>query len=229
FSTTSWTARDIGKTFQYRVRIRFLNPIFGAAPTQVDPKHPEEAWIVELPGAWSEPSEPIAIEPVVRFFFVGAGFGDRANFKLYRWIYGKWYRIRSAAFEVGDAIATERLLAIEVPGPKGRDAISIPGRKKVSFNTGATVVDVFEAATRHLGVTRTTQKLLYQEYRSRRLSSRLAVNDRLGADRFWSEAKKGDRERPVSRRPRPERWPEREPERRPDRRPRPDELEPMVR
>jgi hypothetical protein len=176
---------DIGKTFQYRVRVKFFNPVFNADPGDLDPKHLDEGWMVELPGAWSKPSDPITIEPVVRFFFVGR-FGNKANFKLYRWTFGRWYQIPNQAFEVGDAISVEKQLDIEIPDARG--VVRLPKKQLVQFNSGATMVDVFDATVRYGGAERRTEEMIYQDQLKNELGSRISVIDKDDAAKFWADA-----------------------------------------
>jgi len=217
---------DIGGTFQYRVRIRFLNPIFGAARNEVDPEHLDEAWRVEVPGSYSEPSEPIYVEPLVRFFFVGRSVGGKGNFRLFRWIYGDWREVRSAAIGVGELVSITRKLKITVPNTKSRRADEVPKSVPVTFNTGASVVDVFTTTTQHHGVVRNSEKLVYRDARTNQLHSRLHVEDGEAAQRFASgiKAEKDEAETPRTR---TERRPRQEfPDRRGPRRPREDDRPP---
>jgi len=205
---------DVGKTLQYRVRVRFLNPIFGAARSELDPEHVAEAWVVEVPGPYGEPSDEITIDRLVRFFFVGRSFGDKANFKLYRWIYGDWREIRSAAFGIGESINISRTMKLEIPVNPGKRPEEFPRSMKVSFNTGAAVVDVMTTTTQYHGVIRNSDKLVYWESAANRLESRMSVEDRDAATRFLQliKAEKGQGKAGAQPEKRPR---EREPGRRP--------------
>lgn len=196
---------DAGKTFRYRIRARFFNPIFGVARDQVNPEHLADAWKVELPGQWSEPSNPVTIDPIVRFYFIGKGIGDKANFRLFRWIHGTWQELRSVAFDVGEEIAAERPLPIEIPVGKGQ-RVRPPGNIRIDFDPGATVVDVMGTQMVYQGVTRATEKLVFSDRAASSLGTRLSVVDRDEVTRFLNSLKED--QKPTKRRPRVEPKPE---------------------
>jgi len=191
---------DVGKTFRYRVRIKFLNPIFGAKAEQIDPKHPEEAWQVELPGAWSDPSKPVTIEPLVRFYFTGR-LGERTNFVLFRWVYGVWHETR-AEFTIGDSVVPlpDRNEAVEIPAAGGgRQKLTFS--KPVSYNAMVTVVDAFDARIRHPDIERPTAKLVYYDQVTNKLGVRYSLIDTDDSVRFRNETRQPETGVPAPRQP----------------------------
>jgi len=132
------TAADAGKTYRYRVRVRFLNPIFGAAISMIDPKHQEEGWIYQLAGRWSEPSEPVTMPELVKYFFVGQSPGNKANFVIKRWRYGEWYTAKSVTVGIGEAVTAERNETIKAKDRKGQ--LVVVKKDKISYDTGGVVL-----------------------------------------------------------------------------------------
>lgn len=184
-------AADVGKTYQYRVRVKFFNPIFNGPSGQTKP---EERYLIEIPGAWSEPSDPITVAPLVRFYFTGkfnTGTADRANVELHAWKHGWWYRTK-ASFEIGDQIRTESSQDIYIPADGGAAPLKFP-KEKINFDAGATVVDLGMGTTRYSGNLRPTERLLYWNNLTSQLESRLAWDDknRAGQDLKKEEAETG--------------------------------------
>jgi hypothetical protein len=175
--TDELSVKDVGKTYQYRVRVLFFNPIFGA---DLAASNPNERYVIEVPGEWSEASAAITLAPIVRFYFVGR-FGDKANIELHRWIYGRWHRTKGA-FDVGDPISIERSEDIKIPGKQGD--ITLPNREKVQYDAGATVVDIMSSAIRFSGSINQTDKLVYLKHLTNTLAARLVFLDKnaLGRD-----------------------------------------------
>lgn len=133
------TMNDAGKTYRYRLRVRFLNPIFGAPAGMVDPKHQNEGWIFQLVGRWSEPSEPVTMPELVKYYFVGQSPGNRANFIIKRWRYGEWYSVKGISVGIGDAVTAERSETIKAKDRKGQLVVIKP-KDKLSYDTGGVVV-----------------------------------------------------------------------------------------
>ncbi|MBN2584800.1 MAG: hypothetical protein JXL80_17180 [Planctomycetes bacterium] len=184
---------DLGKTFQYRVRVRMFNPLFGALPQN---SVPEERYVVEVPCNWSEPSESITVDPAVKFFFVGRAqvFGGevKANVDMFRWIHGKWYHAKAVQFDVGSPIAYSKVFDIEVPDKKNW---VVAGRARIDFISSATVVDVTEATTIYSGQERTVNKLVYSTAMDDgSLSSRIDIEDRDSRGAF-EKSRKEEEER----------------------------------
>lgn len=183
------TERDAGKIFRYRVRMRFLNPIFGVPANVIDPKAPKEGWQVEVVGPWSEPSSPVTLPPVVRYYFTSQVFGSKANFTLFRWKYGEWYTAKGVSVGVGDAITTERSETIRVKDLRGLE-VKLPQKMKISYDTGGVVVvdlTTGEALVPGVGK-RPSQKVILYDPVTGTLESRLAENDKLAADKFARES-----------------------------------------
>jgi len=186
---------ELGKAYQYRVRIKFFNPIFGASR---DESLSKERFVVEVPGNWSEPSEPITVDPVVKFYFVGRaqtfGGGTKANIDLYRWIHGKWYAARAVQFEIGDPVTHVKRLPLEIPTKKGMVKMEV--KTPLSFRANATVVDVLEASTMVSGMQQTANKLIYRSGRDdNRLVSRVDKKDRDLRGKFLKEIREREEKR----------------------------------
>lgn len=179
---------DLGKTYQYRVRIKFFNPIFGAPPEEAKA---DQRFVVEVPGNWSQPSAPITVEPVVKFYFAGraqAFNGEtKANIDLFRWKHGKWYIAKAVQFEIGDPIAYVKRLPLEIPTKRGM-VKKMEVKTSLSFRANAVVVDVLEATMMVSGRRQKANKLIYRSgTEDNRLASRLDRKDRDKRGRFLKE------------------------------------------
>ena len=184
------SSNDVGRTFRYRVRIRFLNPMVGLPAEQIDKKHPEEALMVELAGPWSDPTDAITLPTVTRYFLLG-GFRDQANFALFRWYLGSWHRAKSVAFLVGDVLQHQAAEEVSTPRLKG-DPEKLPRRVPVDYATGMTLVDAYNVTVFYQGVRRTARKAVLWDPITNRLLSRVSVIDSQKAGQFWKDANKID-------------------------------------
>lgn len=121
-----------GRTYQYRMRVSIFNPVYG----EEDVEQGEDRWRLQIQGRWSRPSPPIAISPLVEFFFVGS-FGNRANLELHRWIHGQWVIVPSVPIAIGSPVAYERPgTTINIPG--SGDTVRVP----VDMSPGVVLVDL---------------------------------------------------------------------------------------
>ncbi len=191
--TDEQAASDVGKTFQYRVRIKFFNPIFNGPTAQTKP---EERYLIEIPGAWSEPSAAITVAPLVRFYFTSkfnTATGVRANVELHAWKHGWWYHKKSATFDLGDPIIVAEREDMYIPGGENGQPVKLGFQERIAFDAGATVVDLGEGTTRSSGNLRPTERLLYWNNLANRLESRLAWDDKnqAGLDQKKEEAETG--------------------------------------
>jgi len=90
-----------GRTYQYRIRPVAVNRLLGI-PEKF--QNPADAQTVLIHGEWSEPSDPVSIEPSLQLFVAGADGGKReATLEVYQWFRGVWVTHRDK-FKVGDAI-----------------------------------------------------------------------------------------------------------------------------
>ncbi|HNQ24532.1 MAG TPA: hypothetical protein PKK06_15715 [Phycisphaerae bacterium] len=123
-----------GRTYQYRIRTVLLNQYAGQPQWLAQP---EDAARIALAGPWSEPSDPVHIEPDVTFYLTTAEErGERVRAELYRWFEGVWVRSRGDA-SIGDVLRDESRVEVPIPGdPFGVD------RPQVSFETGVMVLDI---------------------------------------------------------------------------------------
>jgi hypothetical protein len=184
---------DVGKTYQYRVRIRFFNPIFNGPTAQT---MANERYLIEIPGAWSDPSDPITVAPLVRFYFTGkfnSGGVSRANIELHAWKHGCWYRKKGATFDLGDPITWSEKQDAYIPGGESGQQVKLGFQDRIVFDAGATVVDLGEGTTRYNGILKATERLLFWDNQSNRLEARLAWDDknRAGQDQKKEDAETG--------------------------------------
>ncbi|HOI54940.1 MAG TPA: hypothetical protein PLP01_06795 [Phycisphaerae bacterium] len=179
---------DLGRTFQYRVRVKMFNPLFGAPADQAVA---DERFVIEVPCRWSEPSAAVTADSPVRFFFNSraqmAGSDPKASVDMFRWIHGKWYQAKAVQFEIGSPIAFSRVYDIEVPDKRGW---VVAGRARVDFVAPATVVDVAEATTIYSGREQRVSKLVYSmDGDDGRLYSRIDMEDRDRKGQFEKDRK----------------------------------------
>jgi hypothetical protein len=88
--TTLW-AHDTGPVpgaiYQYRARVVLYNVYAGLPDSLADAA---DANIVEIAGAWSEPADPVEIQPDVHFFVRKSGRDARVA--MYKWYKGQWVK-----------------------------------------------------------------------------------------------------------------------------------------
>jgi len=124
---------ESGKTYQYRIRLLLYNAL-AAEPAQFEDK--EDATVIFVGGEWSEPSDPVVIEPDLLFFLGGCDERNKTvRIELYQWFDGVWVQTKSN-FGVGDEVKYET--RVEVPIPDSNDV----DRPLVPFEAGVTVVDI---------------------------------------------------------------------------------------
>lgn len=124
-----------GANYQYRIRALVFNQ-YAASPKKL--KNPEDATKVLLAGAWSEPSDPVYIEPVTRYFITTAKeHKNEIKVEFYQWFDGVWVNGKSD-FSIGDRLRhTERA---EIPLKDGEPWDV--DRPLVDFVADAVVLDV---------------------------------------------------------------------------------------
>ncbi len=122
-----------GMTYQYRVRVKLYNR-FCAVPQ--DLADATDATKVFVAGDWSEPTEPIYIEPDTRFFVTGGNAFEDAGAKatIFKWFEGEWVS-HTFPLETGNRISGTAREAVRVVD-------GIADRPPIDFDTGATVVDI---------------------------------------------------------------------------------------
>jgi len=118
-----------GRTYQYRARIRLLNPYCGQPTLLNDPLN---AAVVELNSEWSEPSDPIIISPDTLIFVRSdRPANQEVKVEVFKWYAGSWL-MRQFSVTPGDRIGEIR----SVKSPRSGEKV------EVDFFTGAVVVDV---------------------------------------------------------------------------------------
>ncbi len=125
---------ESGKTYQYRMRLRLLNP-FMARPQ--DLKDPDDAQIVGVPGEWSNPTPDLYIEPDTAFFLTRGNINTRSGVKVtvFKWFEGVWVEETFSA-EIGEPLGGSSREVVRVLDDGERD------RPLVDFDTGQVVVDI---------------------------------------------------------------------------------------
>lgn len=111
-----------GTTYQYAVRLKLRNPLFGNANTVAESQRQlAEQPVIE--SALSEWSEPVLVPNLTEFFVVNAsdsapglmmGSGPTATVEAYRYFYGAW-RQSSIRLNTGDPIRTSITLPDDLP------------------------------------------------------------------------------------------------------------------
>ncbi len=132
-----------GETYQYRIRFRIYNRLAGA-PDKF--KKPELASTVFIAGDWSEPSDPVFIEPATKFFVTSDDQkNEEVGVDFYQWFGGVWVKpTRRIKATVGETIRDrQRTPAPAIDNP---DELDNP---EVDFVADATIVDIdFDRAFR---------------------------------------------------------------------------------
>ncbi|MBI3835049.1 MAG: hypothetical protein HY287_12035 [Planctomycetes bacterium] len=125
-----------GETYQYRMKVRLFNMLAGLPDKMENPK---DAAKIYLSSEWSEPTEPVTIEPSSYFFVTGDERPkDEVKFDLYRWFDGVWVKApHGFKGTVGTFVAeTQRTPVPSLENPSESDNALVP------FSAEATVLDV---------------------------------------------------------------------------------------
>jgi hypothetical protein len=123
-----------GETYQYRMRMVLVNRLLGV-PEKLD--RPSDAARPFLEGPWSEPSDPVTLEPATQFFITR--FDERkkeVTAEMFQWFRGVWVETKHR-LKIGDRVALED--RVDTPDP---DDPAQKFRRPVLFDAGATVVDI---------------------------------------------------------------------------------------
>ncbi len=122
-----------GRTYQYRLRVWLYNRLAGEPEKFADSA---DARKVLIPGPWSEPTEPVALEPGLFYFLTNSDESkDDIRVEVFRWFEGVWVK-HAWKFAVGSLMAESD--REPVPGLGGAD-VEYP---TITFDTGATVLDI---------------------------------------------------------------------------------------
>lgn len=120
-----------GRTYRYRVRLGILNEYCLAAAKLKDPKDATQAVIYT---AWSEPSQPVRVEPDIYFYLAGpAPRNAGVRVEVFKRYHNGWIK-ESFNVQPGDEIGG--LEKVQVT------ANNQTYREEVDFFTGAVAVDV---------------------------------------------------------------------------------------
>jgi len=125
-----------GETYQYRIRVKLFNMLAGMPDKMEDSK---DAATIYLSSDWSEPSDPVRIEPSSYFFAVNDEKSkNEVKFDLYRWFDGLWVKApHGFKATIGTAIAeTQRTQVPSLEDPSETDNALVP------YSADATIVDL---------------------------------------------------------------------------------------
>ena len=123
-----------GKTYQYRMRPMVLNGLAGD-PQKFRDK--QNAAVVLIAGAWTEPVE-VAIPQDTMFFLTSKNKGKgTAKIQFYKWEEGVWVDSRRFAFSVGDDLKGES--RCKLPSPDDPTSVY---NALVDFEVDGTIVDI---------------------------------------------------------------------------------------
>ncbi len=132
-----------GETYQYRLRFRIYNRLAGL-PEKFN--KPEDAATVILASEWSDPSDPVWIEPSTKFFVTSDNKKDEEiGVEFFQWFGGVWVKPeRRIKGTVGAPLRDKQ----RVPAPALEDPNKVD-RPEVEFVADATPVDIdFDRAFR---------------------------------------------------------------------------------
>jgi hypothetical protein len=124
-----------GKTYQYRMRTLIFNRYAGL-PKKLE--NPLDAAEVLIAGEWSEPSDPVHIEPERQFFAtnVTSDRDNRVKVEIYQWFEGVTVKT-SDYFRVGERLCERARADVPLPDdPEGYESAL------VEFEADALVLDI---------------------------------------------------------------------------------------
>ena len=125
-----------GETYQYRMRFRIYNRLVGS-PDKF--KKPELAATVFITGDWSEPSDPVVIEPATKFYVTSDDQkNEEVGVEFFQWFGGDWLKPpRRIKATIGKTIRdSQRTPARPIDNSDGVD------NPEVDFLADATIVDI---------------------------------------------------------------------------------------
>ena len=92
---------------------------------------------VFVPGAWSEPSDPIDIPATERFFVTACDERKQeVKIEMFRWFDGVWVEINEK-FGVGDTLALKKRVDVPWQGDPGQ-----VDRPEVEFDNHASIIEI---------------------------------------------------------------------------------------
>jgi hypothetical protein len=125
-------AVETGHTYQYRLRIRMVNPVFNFPYGVADAAAKAQP---TLDSSWFVVPNPVAVSSDVEFFVTstsnmpGAKGLPRVNVRAFKRTGGKWY---VGDWDVGPGVGIAGQIAL----------VDQPGEKRIDVDTGYTLVDV---------------------------------------------------------------------------------------
>lgn len=156
------------KTYQYRVRLRLLNPLYMRDEVA---RSTEDAETVDIATPYSEWSEPFSVRPTTEFFVRGSNpFKRTVRVTVFARSLGQ---VVKEDFTVGAGYSIGETATVEVVNPAGGRMVRVP----VDFSTGAVAVDIdFDKQIRTPTITKETVELLYLDQEGA-LQSRTLASD----------------------------------------------------
>ncbi len=141
-----------GESYQYRLRFRIYSRLAGL-PEKFN--KPEDAAIVLIAGEWSDPSDPVWIEPSTRFFVTSDNKKDEEiGVEFFQWFGGVWVKPERRVKGTVGALLRDKQ---RVPTPAIDDPNKVD-RPEVEFVADATPVDIdFDRAFRERKAGATTK------------------------------------------------------------------------
>ncbi len=141
------------KRYQYRVRLRLLNPLYTRDEVA---RSTDDAQTVDIATPYSEWSEPFSVRPTTEFFVRGSNpFKQTVRVTVFARSLGQ---VVKEDFTVGAGYSIGETATVEVVNPAGGRMVRVP----VDFSTGAVAVDIdFDKRIRTPTITKETVELLY--------------------------------------------------------------------
>lgn len=123
-----------GKVYQYRMRFLILNRYAGNPAVL---RNRQDAARIFIESEWSEPTEPIYVEPDSQLYAVAPlAEREQVKFEMFRWYEGYWVKNGTARFGIGDTLLETARAQIPLRDGSGVDEPPVP------FGTDATIIDI---------------------------------------------------------------------------------------
>lgn len=149
------TGLETGREYRYRYRVKFVNPLFGAASdlAEEDKGDAAEPFILS---AWSDWSMPVMVKDMTRFHITGTNRNE--NEVKIAVTSQKYGREATAEFRVSQGHLIGGLRTITVTNPLTRQE----AKEDVDFDTGCVVVDIrFTKQSYQSGLPKESAELIY--------------------------------------------------------------------
>jgi len=155
-----------GRTYRWRVKFALLNSYVGNARKL---KNRQDAERVVIESDWSEPSEPVTIEPDLYFYLTSVSSGAfgqpadkstlQARIEAYKWMRGRWI---GATFRVGIGQPIVHEEHVALPERSGGELLP----QTVRFDPQAVVVDIEPEKTVRVKTTRPNGTFAFRQIKT---------------------------------------------------------------